>query len=199
MEFSEALRRRRMSRDFATTPLSTDVVERILAAAFRAPSAGNVSATELLVLEGPVETARYWDVTLPVARRSTFAWPGLLRAPLVVLVLVEAEAYVRRYGEDDKAATGLGAGPEVWSVPYWFVDGAFSAMCLQLAAIAEGLGCLFFGVFDHEAAVLDALGVPAGWRAVGTVVIGHPLPDAPGRSAGRPRRSVAERVHRGRW
>jgi hypothetical protein len=47
--------------------------------------------------------------------------------------------------------------------------------------------------------VLAELGVPDGWRAVGTVAMGHPAPDEPGRSAGRPRRTLDEVVHRGTW
>jgi hypothetical protein len=47
--------------------------------------------------------------------------------------------------------------------------------------------------------VLDALAVPDGWRAVGTVAVGHPAPDEPGRSADRPRLGLAEVLHRGRW
>jgi hypothetical protein len=62
------------------------------------------------------------------------------------------------------------------------------------------LGACFFGLFEHEAAVLAALGVPDGWRAVGTVAVGHPAPDdEPGRSATRPRPAVDEVLHRGGW
>jgi nitroreductase len=61
------------------------------------------------------------------------------------------------------------------------------------------LGACFFGVFDHEAAVLAALGVPDGWRAVGTVALGHPADDEPGRSSSRPRPSLGEVIHRNHW
>jgi nitroreductase len=65
--------------------------------------------------------------------------------------------------------------------------------------VDDGLGALLFGLFAHEAAVLAAFGVPAGRRALGTVALGHPAPDEPGRSADRPRRPLADIVHRGRW
>jgi nitroreductase len=68
--------------------------------------------------------------------------------------------------------------------------------------VDAGLGACLFGLFEHEAAVLAALGVPDGWRAVGTVAIGHPAPDAdaqPGRSASRGRRPLDEVLHRGGW
>jgi nitroreductase len=70
---------------------------------------------------------------------------------------------------------------------------------LLLAAVDEGLGALLFGVFEHERAVLAAFGVPEGRRALGVIALGHPAPDEPGASARRPRRSLAEVTHRGRW
>jgi nitroreductase len=106
---------------------------------------------------------------------------------------------VERYGEPDKAATGLGAGPGAWPVPYWWVDAGMAAEHLLLGAVEAGLGACFFGLFDHEAAVLAALAVPSGWRAVGTIALGHPAPDEPGQSAARPRPPLDEVRHGGTW
>lgn len=199
-DFADLLARRRMCRNFRTDPLTEDVVQRILGAATRAPAAGNSDGVDLLVLQGPEETARYWDITLPGERRAAFGRPGLLRAPLLVIPLSDRSAYLDRYRDVDKAATGLGAGPEAWPVPYWTVDAAFAAMLLQLAAIDEGLGVLFFGLFDHGPAVMRAFGVPEGRQPVGALAIGRPDDDdEPGRSAARPRRDLEAVVHRGRW
>ena len=199
-EFSELLARRRMCRSFRADPLAPDVVERVLAAAGRAPAAGNSDGLDLLVLEGPDQTARYWDITLPADRRARFRWPGLLRAPLLVIPLADADAYLDRYAEPDKAAGGLGRDEAAWAVPYWTVDAAFAAMLMQLAAIEEGLGVLFFGLFDHSAAVMDAFAVPGDRQPVGALAIGVPdREDDPGRSATRPRRPLDAIVHRGHW
>jgi nitroreductase len=64
---------------------------------------------------------------------------------------------------------------------------------------ATGLGALLFGLFGHEAAVRASLGVPQGWRALGAVALGWPAPDAPGRSAARPRPPLESVIHRGGW
>ena len=61
------------------------------------------------------------------------------------------------------------------------------------------LPALFFGLFDHERAALDALGVPPGHRALGAVALGWPDHDEPGRSAGRPRPPLTSVIHRGGW
>jgi nitroreductase len=189
-----------MCRDFLADPVPDDVLGRVLAAAFRGPAAGNTHALDLLVLTG-VETQRYWDLTLPPPGRDAFPWPGLLRAPVLVVPVVDPGAYVARYARPDKAASGLGADEAAWSVPYWFVDGGAAVMGLLLAAEDEGLGALFFGQFDHEPAVLASLGVPGGRRALGTVALGRPRPG--GRSlsssarSGRP--DPTAHVHSGRW
>jgi nitroreductase len=200
VELSEAVRRRRMVRSFAPRPVDPEVVDRIVRAALSAPSAGNTRATSFVVLEGS-DTARLWDVTLPAERRTAFRWPGLLEAPVVVVALVEPGAYPRRYAEDDKAATGLGAGLDAWPVPYWWVDGGMAIQTLLLGATDAGLGALFYGLFEHEEAALAALGVPEGRRALGAVALGHPAedPGLPGRSAGRPGPPPATRIHRGGW
>lgn len=200
MEFREVVTGRRMCRSFAPDPIPPEVLGRVLDAGRRAPAAGNTHGTHLVVLEGPVQTSRYWDVTLPVERREGFRWPRLLDAPVLVLPLAEPGAYVARYAEDDKATTGLGAGEEAWPTPYWTVDTAFAAMSILLAAEDEGLGALFFGIFRHADAVLSTLGVPPSIEPIGAIALGHPAgDDAPGRSAGRGRPALEEYVHRGGW
>jgi nitroreductase len=201
MELAELLRRRRMTRSFTDEPVAPDVLERVLDATRRAPSAGNTQGFDLLVLVGPEQTARYWDASLPAERRAGFAYPGLLRAPVLVLPVPDREAYLERYAEDDKARSGLGGRAEAWPVPYWDVDTAFATMLLMLAAADEGLGVLFFGLFRQERAVLDALRVPEGRRPIGAVALGHPDPtgERPGRSSGRRRRPLDEVVRWGSW
>jgi nitroreductase len=188
-----------MVRAFTADPIDPAVVDGLVDLARRAPSAGNSQGWAFVVLSGSAETARYWDVALPTERRATFRWPGLVAAPVLVVCLVRPEAWVERYAEPDKAATGLGRGAGEWPVPYWWVDGGMAVEHLLLGAVDAGLGACFFGLFAHEPAVLAALGVPEGWRAVGTVALGHPAPDEPGRSSGRARRPLDEVLHHGGW
>lgn len=199
MELTDAIVRRRMVRNFSAAPVPATTVDRLCDLARRAPSAGNSQAVEFLVLEGPEETARYWDATLPAERRAGFRWPGLLIAPVLVVVVVRPDAYLERYAEPDKARTGLGHDAAAWAVPYWWVDAGAAAEHLLLAAVDAGLGACLFGLFDHEPAVATVFGVPADRRLVATIALGHPVPDEPGRSAARPRRSLPSVIHRARW
>ncbi len=199
MELHDVVRARRMVRAFTGEPLDPEVLERLCDLARRAPSAGNSQGLDLLILQGAGEVGAYWDVTLPEPRRGGFRWPGLVAAPALILVVTDPGAYVGRYGEDDKAATGLGDGSEAWPIPYWWVDAGAAVEHLLLGAVDAGLGACLFGLFDHEAAVAEAFGVPADRRIVAAIALGHPAPDEPGRSASRSRRPLDDVVHRGRW
>ncbi len=198
MELRDAIRARRMVRAFDRRPVPPEVVDDLVDLARRAPSAGNTQPWSFVVLEG-TQTSRLWDVTLPGERRAGFRWQRLLDAPVVIVPVVAPDAYAERYAEPDKQATGLGAGPDAWPVPYWWVDGGMAVHGLLLAAVDAGLGALFYGLFEHEAAALAALGVPPGWRALGAVALGWPAADEPGRSATRSRPPLPSVIHRGGW
>ena len=167
----------------------------------RTPTAGNSQGVEFLVLDTPETVSLYWDTTLAVSGREAFPFPGLLRAPLLVVPFGLPDRYLDRYSEPDKAATGLGEGVKHWCVPYWLVDAAFAAMALQMLAVESGLSCCFFGLFEHETAVRERFSAPDGARAVGTVAIGYADIDTgrAGRSSGRRRRALEEVLHRGSW
>jgi nitroreductase len=187
-----------MVRAFTADPVDPRVVDHLVDLARRAPSAGHSQGWAFVALEG-AQTSRYWDVALPDDRRSTFRWPGLVAAPVLIVALVRPDAWIERYAEPDKAVTGLGTGADVWPVPYWWVDGGMAVEHVLLGAVDAGLGACFFGLFDHEAEVLAALGVPDGWRALGTVAVGHPAPDEPSVSVARGRRPLDDVLHRGGW
>jgi nitroreductase len=199
MEFADAVRRRHMTRNFRAAPLDRDLLDELLAAALRAPSAGNTQGRDLVVLQGPDQTARYWDATTDAAwRAGSRRFAGMARAPVVVLAFSDPAAYARRYAEPDKARPD--GSPVEWVVPYWHVDAAFAVMTLLLAAADRGVGAAFLGNFRGEQALKEALGAPGHLRWLGAVLLGEPeLPDPPSSSADRPRRGLDDGVHRGCW
>ncbi len=183
-----------MCRNFLPDPLPDGLLSELLDQARRAPSAGNTQAVEFCVVTDPEQ---YWRLTLTPQRRAEFPWPGLLAAPVLVVVLTNPERYVERYAEADKAHTGLGEGTDAWPVPYWWVDAGMAIQALLVAATAADLGSCFFGAFEHEPAVIDGLNIPRSHRIVGLVALGHPAPDRPSSSAQRPRRPLDEVIHYG--
>lgn len=202
--FADVVRSRRMTRSFRPDPLPDGFLDELVDLASRAPSAGKTQGWHVVALEG-ADTARFWDITLPAERRATFRWQRLLDAPAILLPLADPQAYVDRYAEPDKAATGLGEGPDAWPVPYWTIDTSMAMMTLLLGVEDAGLGALLFGVFRGERELRAALGIPDSLELLGAVAIGHPATGrdrnevGAGRSADRPRRPPSAIIHRGRW
>ena len=189
-----------MVRSFLDDPVPRTDLDTLVGAFLRGPSAGNVRSAELLVLtDGDI--GAYWDTTLAPERREGFAWPGLLRAPLLLLPYVHPQAYVDRYAEPDKAKTGLGEAVSAWTVPYWWVDGGAAVENVLLAATSMGFGACFFGQFEHEPAVRERFSVPDDRRALGTIAIGRPAPDdRPSSSVSGPKRRRGRKAaHWGEW
>jgi nitroreductase len=202
MELHEAIRRRAMVRSFSTDPVEPAVLDRILRSALRSPTAGNTRGTAWVVLEGPEQTAVYFDTTTDEEWRDHYEdWSGgLARAPVVLLAYTSPDAYVARYAEADKASAGLGAGEDAWPVPYWIGDAAFGVMAVLLGAVDAGLGGCILGTFSGEAELAGRLGVPAGWRLFCAVLLGRPDGrDHRSASLERTGPAVAERIHRGAW
>ncbi len=201
MELREAIRRRAMVRSFSAEPIPPDVVDGIVLDALRSPTAGNTGGTAWVVLEGDAQTSAYFDATTTEDwRDASTRWEGLRRAPVVLLAYSSASLYVARYAEPDKAASGLGAAPDQWPVPYWTGDAAFGVMAVLLGAVDAGLGACILGSFRGEAQLADKLGVPDGWRLFCAVALGRPDgADHPSPSLRRPVQPPAQRIHRGHW
>jgi nitroreductase len=188
----------------ADRPLPDEAIERLLRAATRGPSAGFTQGVELLVLRRSEDRRRFWASQVGEDRvADPDPWlAGMSAAPVVIAFLSRPQAYLDRYAERDKAARGRRPGPGAWPVPYWDVDAGMAALLALLAAVDEGLGACFFGleVDGGEERLRAAFEIPPGWRCVGVVAVGYPAADQPASSATRrPRRTLAELVHEGRW
>ena len=201
MEFQDVVRRRRMVRAFTDEPLPPGVVDRLLANAVRAPSAGFSQGWAFLVLEQPADVRRFWDATFPdETGRDGFRWQGLFRAPVVIVPLSHKQAYLDRYAEPDKG--WVDKAESRWPVPYWDIDTGMAALLVLLTAVDEGLGALFFGIFpDRMASFREAFGVPEAYVPIGAIAVGwrDAAGDEPSPSLQRGRRARDEVVHRGRW
>jgi nitroreductase len=186
-----------MVRTFENRPLDPAVVERILRSGHRAPSAGFTQGYAFLVFEG-AETRGFWETALRGEEPTGWA-PGLMNAPLVVVVLTSKRTYLDRYAEPDKGWTDR--DETRWSAPYWYVDAAFAAMLMLLAAVDEGLGALFFGIFPpaNVPQLLRRFDVPEDYEAIGAIAVGHAADDRVASSASRGRRPLGDVVHRGSW
>jgi nitroreductase len=195
-DFQDVVRRRHMVRNFQRRELPPDVVDRVLANAQRAPSAGFSQGSAFLALDGYAQAAPFWQAVGP--DESSFAWPGLLNAPLLVACLSDKQAYLDRYAEPDKGWTDR--DERRWAAPYWDIDTGMAALLMLLTAVDASLGALFFTPpLEKVPRLFAAFGIPDRLHLIGVVAVGYPAADRPSSSARRPRRSSSEVVHRGRW
>ncbi len=187
-----------MVRDYdPDRPVPTELRDRLLANALRAPSAGFSQGWAFLVLESSVDRHRFWSATAEPGEAD--AWlAAMSHAPLIVICLSHKDAYLDRYAEPDKGWTDRAEAH--WPVPYWDVDTGFAALMMMLTAVDQGLGTCFFGIPpDRTAPFRGEFGVPDAYRPVGVLSIGYPAPDRRSPSLKRGRRPAAEVVHLGQW
>lgn len=190
------IRRRRMVRHYTDQPLEPEVVERVLANALRAPSAGFSQGWAFLALTDPADRARFWPF-VPTRVENT---PTMQSAPLVVVPLAHKNAYLDRYAEADKGWEDRAEAR--WPAPYWFIDTGMSALMMLLTAVDEGLGACFFGIQpEYLGPFRDEFGIPGEYAPIGGVTVGYRAPDLPPQSeqVQQRRKSVADVVHRGHW
>ena len=201
MDLLEALYTTRAMRRVKPDPIPQDVQARILDAAIRAPSGGNMQNWRFLFVDDPEIKA-----TLGPIYRDSFA-------QLLATFYKEPLARARATPDDPESATllrvmtsaqyladhfegyplllfsfstdpsGQSAYPAVWSA--------------MLAARAEGVGTALTSVMNvfHREDLLKVLEVPDGWHNTGCVTMGYPT----GRWGRAERRPVHEVSFRNRW
>lgn len=185
-----------MVRNYTEEAVDSDGLDRIAAAALRAPSAGNSQAIGVVVVTDQrlrEEIARLADE--PSYVEAGFD-PWISRAPAHIVISVSEQVYRDRYAEADKLKED---GSQIdWPVPYWWVDAGASMMAVLLAAVDEGLAAGFLGV--HSVPDLAALlGIPDHFHPIGVVTIGHAAPDRRSGSLNRPKKTVNDVMFHDRW
>lgn len=190
MEVGEALRRRRMIRRFSGDPIPAEQADRIAAAVFRSPTAGNARGVSVVSVtdRGTIdEIARSCGEPEHLERGFD---PWLSTSAQILVLCADPGRYRDRYAEADKDPAVVAA------IPWWWVDAGAALMALLTVAVAEGLGAGFLG--GHRADGLHALlGIPEEVLIVGLVTVGHPLPDRRSSSTLRP--TPPGVVRRDRW
>ena len=135
MEFSEVVRRRRIVRHFDGEPIDRAVLERIAAAAQRAPSAGFSQGQAVVIVTDPERRRRLAQLAGEAFYTGRGFDPWISEAPALFVPCVSAKVYVDRYNEPDKRDPAAPPGTEAdWRVPYWWMDVGCTVMLILLAA-----------------------------------------------------------------
>lgn len=188
-----------MVRNYSDEPVPDAVVDRIVDAGLRSPSAGFSQGVRCVIV---TDTSMQTAIALEAGEDAYVARgfePWLTSAPVLIALCVDPGAYEDRYAAADKAgSTAIDPSTGAWVVPYWWVDAGASLMAMLLAATDEGLATGFLGA--HACGdIADLLGTPDGVELVGVVSLGHGAPDRPSSSVARGRRDRADMVFRDRW
>jgi nitroreductase len=163
------------------------------------PSAGFSQGFAFVALTERAQRTRFWETTKGPPWRGESESAPLTSAPVIIVPLANKQAYLDRYALPDKAHTPL-ASEAHWPAPYWDIDTGFGVLMILLSATDLGLGALFFGIFQGQDALMAALGVPHGYRPIGAIALGHPVPGArsvPELPSGR--RDLADVIKWERW
>lgn len=169
MDFFETIATRYSVRGYKPDPVPDELLEKVLEAARRAPTAANRQPFRLIV----VHTKGREEELARVYGRGWFT-----QAPLVIAVVaVPGEAWRRMDGK-----------------PYDEVDATIAMDHLVLAATALGLGTCWVAAFD-PAAAREVLGLPDDVEPVAFTPLGWPAKEA----ATTDRRPLDELVRHEHW
>jgi nitroreductase len=199
MEFDEVVRRRRMVRSYdPERPVPAEIVDKLIAHALRAPSAGFSQGWGFLVLQKQEDRDAYWAAT-GLDDEEPDSWGARLRtAPLIIVALSNKSAYLDRYAQPDKGWTDRDEAH--WPVPYWDIDTGFAALLIHLTAVDQGLGSCFIGLpVESIGAFKAAFGIPEEFTPIGALTVGYRASDKRSPSLRRGHRPVDDVVHHGRW
>jgi nitroreductase len=185
-----------MVRNYTGDPIEEDVVDRLIEAARRAPSAGFSQGQYLLVVTSPETRQTIANLSGEAEYVAAGFDRWISKAPVHFVICTSEADYHRRYQEPDKVDS---QGREMtWPIPYWWVDAGASMMLLLLAAVDEGLAAGLLGVHSIPG-LRTLLGIPDEVTPIAVVTVGHPAPDRKSGSLDRGRRPEAEVVHREGW
>ena len=163
MGFFDLIEARHSVRAYQNRSIDVELLRRILAAARLAPSAGDLQAYRIVI----VERQETKDALAEAALGQDF----LATAPVVLVFAADPGHSRARYGE---------RGASLFSIQ----DATIAAAYAQLAATELGLACCWVGAF-HEQPVAQLLRAPAGLRPVAMIAIGYAAesPERPPRRA----------------
>lgn len=189
MEFNEVLEKRRTYRDFSDREVSDEILNKVISAAFKAPTNDHLRQFEFVVVRGKKEIAK---VIAPLAKNM---------AAFKDLVFEVDES-----GDGDKMAMFADALPKqqkmlmesgLLIIPFYrqlqspllqpkeqsTLNYFASAWCalenMLLAATDNGLGAVFhIPVADESEQIKQIVNAPEGYEFICLLTIGYPTPNA---------------------
>src|SRR3954467_3532378 len=137
MELRDTVLKRRIVRNFQPDPVAPETLERMVALAMQAPSAGFSQGQAFVIVTESERRAALAEACGEAGYGRGGFHPFLSAAPPLIVARTSEGAYHRRYRAPDKLRPD---GTEIaWPVPYWHMDIGCAVMILLLAVVDEGL------------------------------------------------------------
>ena len=152
MEFFETIHSRRSVRKFRQDAIPDEIITRLLEAVRTAPTAGNLQAYQVYLVQRPEMIRALAD--------AAFGQECVLNAPCVLVFCTDAPRSAGKYKE---RGTTL----------YCVQDATIAATVAHLAATALGLGSVMVGAFDESRAA-RTIGAHAVHRPLLMLPVGYP-------------------------
>jgi len=150
MNVSEAVAKRRSIRDYSEKKVEREKIDEIVDSFFWAPSAGNLEARDLIIVEKE-------GLKLKLSK-AAFGQAFIAQAPVVFVVCADTKTVIS-YGE-----RGIHL--------YCLQDAAAGVQNMLLTATSLGLGSCWVGAFN-ETEVAELLELPEHARPVAIVPVGY--------------------------
>ncbi len=197
MQFEEAVRKRRMVRNFTDESVSDQDLKKILELALHAPSAGFSQGWAYVVVRNENQRKQVGKVQGETEGYVQSGFGNFIsKAPVDIIACTSEQVYHRRYQEKDKIKED---GTEIdWPTPYWFFDIGAASMIMLLAAVDLGYSAVFTGVFDPQG-MRKLLSIPEEYHPVGVISIGRRAKDKKSPSLKRGRQPLEHVVHYESW
>ncbi len=160
MDFYDVIEKRKSIRKYKPELPPQDMIDRILRAAWRAPTWANYQGCRYTVVRDPAKVA--------AVKKGTEKQKWTLAAPMFIIVSIKPR----------DSGTGL------QGVEYYPLDVGICTEHLVLAITAEGLGTCWMGVFDHIP-IHQALNIPEKEKIIAVLPVGFPAHD-PERTSRKP-------------
>jgi len=183
---ADVLPARRTVRSFTRQPVDIAAVERAIATALTAPAPHHSEPWRFVIVSSEAARTALLDVMLDawtadlrgdgftedqIARRTRRGLP-LRNAPLIVIPCLQASA-AHAYPDERRSR----AEQDMFTVS---MGAAVQNLLVALAVENLGSAWISSALFCQDVAA-RALGLPAGWRPMGAVAVGHPAASPPPR------------------
>ena len=152
MEFFETVKARHSSRAYSDKKVDEDLIQSILQAVNRAPSAGNFQSFEIFVVKD--EEVR--KALVPICFNQEF----IAQAPVSLIFMTNSERSLSTYGE---MADSL----------FSYQDATIACAYAELAVTALGMSACWIGGFKDDE-LHSLVHAPAEWKTNSILCFGYP-------------------------